>query len=57
MREWIIELTGKEADLEKLVGLRDSDAGALLGLAVQWRRLGERRPLPDRPVGRWPGAI
>ena len=27
MREWIIELTGKEADLERLVGLRDSDAG------------------------------
>ena len=27
MREWIIELTSKEADLERLVGLRDSDAG------------------------------
>ncbi len=30
-------------------GSRD-DLDALLGLAVQWRRLGARRPLPNRPV-------
>ena len=51
MREWIIELDGKEADLEKLVGLRGGDAGwrverddrrVAIGIQVDYR-IGENK--------------